>query len=143
MDNSPASWAPKPAVIGLGWLLTVFAAATTVFTALSGAPAGPILFGIATIGLLAFTALGTVVRPKLSADTHGVRVRTLTGDHRLDWSQVRVRLVRTRRFGRQVATLEIECENVPPHLLVLGWIELGTDPEDVVDVLSTLRPGTA
>ncbi|MBN6035560.1 PH domain-containing protein [Amycolatopsis sp. 195334CR] len=139
MDNPTASWAPRAALVGVGWLLAALSAAAAVLTGLSGDRAGPVLFGVAALALAGFAANGSAIRPKLSADAHGVRVRTLTGDHRLEWSQVRVRLVKTRRLGREVPTLEIECEDIPPHLLVLGWLELGTDPRDVLDVLSALR----
>jgi hypothetical protein len=53
---------------------------------------------------------------------------------------VNVRLVRTRRLGREVATIEVDAENAePPDLVVLGRFDLGADPEDVVDELLALR----
>ena len=51
-----------------------------------------------------------------------------------------MRLVRTRRLGRDTATLEVDADNAePPALVVLGRLDLGADPEDVVDELLALR----
>jgi hypothetical protein len=47
-----------------------------------------------------------------------------------------VRLRTTRRLGRDALTLEIDGDD---HLIVLGWMELGEDPRDVLAVLSALR----
>jgi hypothetical protein len=54
----------------------------------------------------------------------------------LNWAEARVRLRTTPRLGRDTVTLEIDSED---HLVVLGWLDLGEDPREVLHVLSTLR----
>ncbi|WP_158879763.1 PH domain-containing protein [Amycolatopsis anabasis] len=137
MDNS-ASWAPRPALVAVAWLSTAAAAGGAVLTALAGDRPGAVLFGVAAVVLAALAAHGTLLRPRLTADPHGIGVRTLSGRLLLPWPDVQVRLRTTRRLGRQAQTLELEAEEV---LLVLGWLELGAEPRDVLDTLSTLRTG--
>jgi PH (Pleckstrin Homology) domain-containing protein len=132
VDNS-ASWAPRLALVVLGWV--------GVGLALAGAigyqdQRGKLLFGIAALALALLAAHGTIVRPRLVAGRDGLRIRRLGREIRLDWSQARTRLRSTRRLGRDTATLEIEAGE---QLFVFGWLELGTDPREVLDVLSTLR----
>lgn len=95
------------------------------------------LFGVATLALAAAASHGTFVRPRLTADGDGVRVRTLSGSRRLFWDEVTIRVATTRRLGRDVAVLEIESD----QLQVFGWIELGADPRDVHEQLLALRAG--
>lgn len=132
MDNS-ASWAPRPALIVVGWLGTVLALGGVV-----GYPdhRGQLLFGVAALVLAVASAHGTLVRPRLTADRHGVRIRRARGHVRLTWPDTRTRLRTTKRLGRDTATLEIESGD---QLFVFGWLELGADPRDVLDVLSALR----
>ena len=67
-------------------------------------------------------------------------MRGLTSARRYSWAEVNVRLVRTRRLGREVATLELDAEHAEaPELVVLGKLDLGADPEDVVDALLRMR----
>ncbi|OZM72611.1 hypothetical protein CFN78_13285 [Amycolatopsis antarctica] len=136
MDNPSASWSPKPALLVIGWLLAAVTATAAVFTGLAGDRGGMVLFGVGALLFAALSAYGTVLRPKLTANAEGIAVRTLSGTQRLAWTQTRVRLVRTRRLGRETPTLEIEHGDL---LLVLGWIELGADPHDVLDVLGAFR----
>nr|WP_225954344.1 PH domain-containing protein [Kibdelosporangium phytohabitans] len=79
---------------------------------------------------------GTVARPRLAADSNGLELRRFAGKQQWTWAEVNVRLVRTRRLGRQVSTLELDAED---DLVVLGWIDLGSPPEDVADALRELR----
>jgi hypothetical protein len=131
------TWAPKVELTALAWVSAVLAAAWAVFT---DDPPGRVLLGAVAL-MLAFVALfGTVVRPRLAADAEGVTVRGLTGSRRYAWAEVNVRLARTRRLGRDVATVELDAEAAEePGLVVLGRLDLGTDPEDVVDALLELR----
>ncbi|WP_370945877.1 PH domain-containing protein [Amycolatopsis sp. cg5] len=138
MDNSPASWAPAPAVLVAEWLITALAAIGTIAIAVGGDPRGAILFGLVTVVAGAFALHATLVRPRLSADSRGIRARTLTGSVLLPWGITRVRLRTTRRLGRDGVTLEIEAED---RLMVFGRMDLGEDPRDVLDVLSALRAG--
>jgi hypothetical protein len=136
VDNFAAHWAPRPALITVGWVLAVGAAAGCVANLGSGDRAGELLLGIAALALLTLSAYGTFVRPRLAADGEGVEVRTAGGRRRLAWSGMRVRLRTTKRLGRESSTVELETDD---QLLVFGWLELGTDPRDVFDVLSALR----
>lgn len=90
--------------------------------------AGALLFGIAAVDLL--------VRPRLQADTEGLTVRALTGQTVAAWPQVELSVRQHQRFGRSVATLELDIDE---RLIVLGRRELGTDPEDVLVELIRLR----
>lgn len=90
--------------------------------------AGLLLFGIAAVDL--------VIRPRLRADECGLTVRALTGQTVAAWPQVEMNLRRHRRFGRSVATLELDADE---DLIVLGRRQLGTKPEDVLAHLVELR----
>lgn len=126
-------WAPRPALIALGW-----AGAALALACVAGYAdrMGQVFFGVAALALAAASAHGTLVRPRLAADRHGIRIRTVRGLVRLGWAGTRTRLRTTRRLGRDTATLEIDTDD---HLFVFGRLELGADPRDVLDVLSALR----
>jgi hypothetical protein len=138
MTSPPAkTWSPQPAVVALAWALAVAAAA---WAALADDPPGRVLLGTVALLLAAAGLFTSVARPRLAADHEGVAVRGLTGTRRWSWAEVNVRLVRTRRLGRETATLEVDAENAePPDLVVLGRFDLGADPEEVVDELLALR----
>lgn len=131
------SWAPKAELAVLAWALALAAAVWAWF---ADDPPGRVLLGTIALVLALGGLFGVVVRPRLVADPEGVTVRGLTRARRWTWAEVNVRLVRTRRFGREVATLELDADNAEvPDLVVLGRLDLGTDPEDVVDALLELR----
>ncbi|MDQ4038980.1 MAG: PH domain-containing protein [Actinomycetota bacterium] len=90
--------------------------------------AGLLLFGIA--------ALDLAIRPRLQADTSRLVIRTLTGQTVAIWPQVEMNLRQHQRFGRSVATLELDIDD---KLIVLGRRELGTDPGEVLAQLIDLR----
>ncbi|EHK88950.1 PH domain-containing protein [Saccharomonospora azurea] len=136
MDNSARAWAPRPGLVGVGWALTVAAACALAWTALSGDRPGTLLLSVVTAAFAALSLHGTVVRPRLTADASGVRLRTLGRTHSLRWSDVAVRLTTARRYGREAQIVELDSDD---RLTVLGWIELGTDPHDVYDELVRLR----
>ncbi|MGB3437942.1 MAG: PH domain-containing protein [Actinophytocola sp.] len=121
----------------LAWAL---AAAACGWAAFTDDPPGRVLLAAVAL-LLAFAGVYTsIARPRLAADQDGITVRGLTGTRRWVWAEVNVRLVRTRRLGRDAATLEVDADNAePPALVVLGRLELGADPEDVVEELLALR----
>jgi PH (Pleckstrin Homology) domain-containing protein len=131
------SWAPKAELTALAWVLAVLAAGWAFFT---DDPPGRVLLGLVAL-MLAFAGLfGAVVRPRLAADADGVTVRGLTSARRYSWAEINVRLVRTRRLGREVATIELDAEHAEvPGLVILGKLDLGADPEDVVGALLALR----
>lgn len=121
----------------MAWALAIAAGA---WTALTDDPPGRVLLGTVALLLALAGLFGSVARPRLSASHEGVAVRGLTGTRRWTWAEVNVRLVRTRRLGRETATLEVDAENAePPALVVLGRLDLGADPEDVVEELLALR----
>jgi hypothetical protein len=131
------SWAPKAELAALAWVLAVLAAAWAWF---SDDPPGRVLLGTVALMLALAGLFGVVVRPRLAADADGVTVRGLTSARRYSWAEVNVRLVRTRRLGREVPTLELDAEQAePPNLVVLGRLDLGADPEDVADALREMR----
>ncbi|MQA10603.1 MAG: PH domain-containing protein [Pseudonocardiaceae bacterium] len=139
------AWAPPAPLIGICWAL----AATAVgWTIISDDPAGRVLTAIAALALAGYGAFGTFARPRLSADRHGIRVRGLAGSTDWTWEQLKVELVITRRLGRNVAMLELEerpelVGHDQPRMLVLGWLDLGTDPRDVAEALDELRADAA
>lgn len=115
-------------------------AAVAVVLLLRGDAAGPLLFAVATVAALVFGCYTSFGRPRLAADSAGLRVRTFGGTHELAWAEVRAKIVTTRRLGRDVRTLELETGDRPPHLIVFGRLELDADPADVLETLNTLRP---
>ena len=124
-------------MVALAWALAVAAA---TWAALADDPPGRVLVGTVALLLAAIGLFTSVARPRLAADHEGIAVRGLTGTRRWTWAEVNVRLVRTRRLGRESATIEVDAENAePPDLVVLGRFDLGADPEDVVDELLALR----
>jgi hypothetical protein len=137
--NAP-SWSPAPALVGTAWALGAGMAAWSVFG--GNNPAGRLLIAIAAVGLAVFALFGTVARPRLAADTEGIVVRRLFGGRRWPWHAVRVRVTSTRRFGRDVSLLELDGhdDDGAETLVVLGWLDLGTEPREVADVLRALRP---
>jgi hypothetical protein len=137
-DDTRLVWSPKPALVTFGWLLAVAALAVTVFTA---TPEGRILGALATIGLALYALFGTLARPRLAADHDGLVVRRLGGERRWAWSEVRIQVTRSRRFGRSQALLELDAldEEGGENLVVLGWLDLGTDADEVADALRELR----
>jgi hypothetical protein len=150
VDNSTAGrshqadqlrWAPPLGLVALGWV----GAAAAVFWVTLGAtePTGRLLAG-ATVLVLASAALfGSRARPRLAADRGGLTVRGLGRQLRFEWSRVsRVRVVHTRRFGRDLPTLEIDARgpgDTDDRLMVFGWLDLGADPREVARALDTVR----
>lgn len=141
MENDAASWAPTRLLSLLAWALSAACAAVSVLRVLNGDRAGPLLFAVATLLVAAFACYTSFARPRLAADRSGLRVRTLTASHDIAWGEVVTRTVTTHRLGREVRTLELDTGDRPPHLIVLGRLELGADPTDVLETLDALRPG--
>ena len=137
--SSPTAktWAPKIALAVLAWVLAVLAAGWAVFT---HDPPGRVLLGTGAVVLVVLALFLSLARPRLAADQHGVTVRNLIGRRRWTWAEVNVRLVRTRRLGRDTSAIEVDADNAEaPALVVLSRLDLGADPEDVVDALLELR----
>lgn len=138
MDNS-ARWSTPPALVLVAGLGTAGALAWCVLA--SGDPAGRLLIGLTAAALAAATLYGVRARPRLAADPDGILVGGLRGKQRFPWSAVRrLEVVHTRRFGRDVPTLEIETLNgADDRLHVFSRLELGADPRDVAEELARYR----
>lgn len=132
------SWAPRRGLVGLAWLLFAGAAAWFVTLLVGGGdPAGRLLAGVAAAALGFMALHGTIVRPRLAVHGHGLEIRGITGTREVDWPAVRrVRVLRTRRFGRETSLLELDLLiGGDERLAVFGRMDLNADPEDVAAVL--------
>jgi hypothetical protein len=129
-------WAPQAPLVGIGWVLTAMAALLAV---VGSDPGGRVLLTIAALGLAAISLFGTLARPRLRADEHGVTVRGLFSTRTWAWPEVRIRLAHGRRLGRVTSTLELTVLH-DDGLIVFGKLDLGEDPADVVEQLQTLGP---
>jgi hypothetical protein len=129
------AWSVRPALVVLAWVL---AAGTLAYTVFNSDPAGRVITAVVTAALVLFALFGTIARPRLTADAEGIEVRRLLGRQRLPWGSVRISVTASRRFGRQVSLLELDTddEQAPDGgLIVLGWLDLGTEPELVAEAL--------
>lgn len=134
MDNS---WSPSLGLVGVAAVGAIGASAWCVITP---DPAGRLLVGLTGLVLALAALYGMRARPRLAADPAGLVISGFGGRQRFEWSAVhRLELVHTRRFGRDVPTLEIET--LPERLHVFSRLELGADPRDVADAITGLRPG--
>ncbi|MGI8817358.1 MAG: PH domain-containing protein [Pseudonocardia sp.] len=166
-DASVRRWSTPPVVLAITWS----GAAGALVWCLLGPDdtAGRLLIGVTAAALAAAAAYGTRARPRLAADRRGIQVGGLRGSHQYPWSSVHSHLVvHTRRFGRDVATLEIETAESdtgetstretntretntsgPPgggnteRLHVFSRLELGADPAEVAEHLDALRSRSA
>ena len=137
-------WCTRPFLLVIAWIGAFVSLVWCIFAV--GDPAGRLLIGV-TAAVLAFAAgYGTRARPRLVAGPDGIGIGGLRGVCGFGWSQVReVKVVRVRRFGREVSMLEIETFgpgelDVGERLHVFGRLDLGTDPEEVGEALRALRP---
>jgi hypothetical protein len=67
----------------------------------------------------------------------------MVGTRHVPWPFVeRVHVVRHRRFGRDVALLEIDATSATgaEQLMVFGRFDLGADPLDVYPLVEAARP---
>jgi hypothetical protein len=132
---SSHTWSARPGLVATVWVLAL---GTLLYAVFTGDQIGRLVFIVATAGLVAFGVFGVVARPRLTADLSGVEIRRLSGRQRMPWGSVRIRVATTRRLGRQVSLLELDTENDDDPdggLIVLGWLDLGTEPADVAAVL--------
>ncbi|WP_308817493.1 PH domain-containing protein [Pseudonocardia alni] len=138
-------WSTPVGAVVVLWVLAVAATGWSVTVLVSGADAaGALVAGVAALGLSLAAASGTRARPRLEAGPEGLTVRRLTWTRHVPWGRVDdLRLLRTRRLGRESVLLELELRDVDDHerLVILGRVELGADPVDVFDDLASLRPG--
>jgi Bacterial PH domain len=139
VDNSARSWAPSTALLITGW--AVFAG-VVVLTAFAADAAGR-LFGVVTALVIGSVALFySMARPRLAVDSNGVTVRSLRRARQWPWSRVRrIRVVRYHRLARETALLEVEAVDVDgeEELVVLGRLDLGAHPDEVLAAIHTVR----
>ncbi|MDV6010916.1 PH domain-containing protein [Haloechinothrix sp. LS1_15] len=130
-------------MVALSGVVALLAATAATWFALAGDPPGAVLFGVIAVFFGGTTLHGTVIRPRLLAEPSGVTVRTLGGQYRAPWRRVQCRVATTRRFGRNVRTLEIDiaADTVADddELVVFGELELGADPHEVLEELEQRR----
>lgn len=142
-DTDPVSaWAVPWTAVFLGLAGTLGLGAWAVA---AGDPPGRLLVGVAALAVGVATATAALARPRLRVEDEGLVLRGLTGTRRFPWERVdAVRIVRMRRLGVPAAYLEVEAreddtDGDPGRLLVLGRLELGTDPVEVADALQDHR----
>lgn len=137
MDNSPTSavdeWGPSVAAIVAvagGGVVMALGCAT-----LATDPAGRLLTGLASIGLLMFAAGSWRGRPRLAITAAGLVYRGWLRTQTLRRADIQsIRITQFRRWGRTVHLLEIDTH--AGQLFVLSRWDLGTDPLDVLDALT-------
>lgn len=135
-------WAPQIGLVILGWVSTGLATGWFVFTQ---RPQDRVFATVVVVALLALSLAGTVSRPRLAAGPDGIAVRGLVRTRRWPWAAVRrLAVVRSRRLGRDVPVLELDVRpltdpDADELLLVFTRIELGAEPDDVLDALTALR----
>ncbi|GAB3286512.1 hypothetical protein GCM10027563_20570 [Parasphingorhabdus pacifica] len=117
-----------------GWGL---AGAAALWWWFADSPVDRLFVGVLVLVLATAATIGSVLRPRLLADSRGLTVRSLRGSRHWPWADVTVRIARGQRLGRTVESLELDTAE--GELVVLGRTELGADPRDVADALDELR----
>jgi hypothetical protein len=127
------SWAPPTAgIAGCGVAGVVMA--TSCVTLITDVP-GRLLSGIAAAGLILFASATWRARPKLAMTAGGLLVRGWWRTQLLERSDVTtIRIAEFRRIGRTMRLLEINATD--DRLLIFSRWDLGTDPLEVLDMLT-------
>jgi len=137
-------WSPAAGLVVLGWLLAITAAVLCAAFWWTGSdPAGGLLAAVAAVGSGFAALFGTRARPRLRADPDGLTVGGLLRSRHHPWPFViDVRVLRTRRLGRETSLLEVDTVGADgtERLIVFGRLDLAADPEDVAPQLRALRP---
>ena len=93
--------------------------------------------GLVAVALLVTTGVALRYRRRLTADADGFVIRTAFGQVPRRWADLaRVSTPTRRRRGLSTTTLELDLTD--DTLIVLGRLDLGTDPARVAAVLRTL-----
>jgi hypothetical protein len=144
VDDRARQWSPAAGLVAVGWLAALAAAAWCVLLWVSYAdPAGRLLAGAVTVGLVVAAAFGTRARPRLRVDADGLTVGGFRRPRHYPWPLVGdVRVLEVRRFGLRNALLEVDTATAggDERLLVFGRLDLAEDPRDVAPQLLALRP---
>ena len=142
-QDSMASWSTPAGLVTTVWVLAVGALLWLVLLVSDGADRpGQLLALVAVLGLVATALSGTLARPRLAVRPDGLVLRRLTWTLDVPWSRVdRMRILRTRRLGRESSLLELDLrdEQGDERLVVLGRLDLGEDPEEVLEALQGHR----
>jgi len=138
-EAGTGNWSTPTTAVAAAWVAAALAA---VWCVLGTEAAGQMIAAVTTVVLFVLALHGTVARPRLAAGPTGLAVRGLLGRREWPWTAVQnIRVVRTRRLGREVPVLEIDATDPDgtEHLVVLTRLDLGAEPEDVADDLHRLR----
>ncbi len=126
-------WAPSTANIAVCAVAGAAIALASVLVVTD--PPGRILAGIAALGLIVFAGASWRARPKLAMTPEGLVVRGWWHTQVVPREQLKlVRITEFRRIGRKVRLLEIDT--MAGQLLVFSRWDLGTEPLEVLDVLT-------
>lgn len=98
-------------------------------------PPGRIFAGVAAAGLILFAGVSWHARPKLAITPDGLLLRGWLRTQLLQHSDIKIiRIIEFRRYGRKVRLLEVE--KADGNLVLFSRWDLGTDPVEVLDVLT-------
>ena len=98
-------------------------------------PPGRLLIGVAGAGLILFAGGTWRSRPKLAITDDGLRIGGWIRPAQLRRPDIKIiRITEFRRLGRKTRLLEIDAND--GRLFVFSRWDLGTDPLDVLDVLT-------
>jgi hypothetical protein len=126
-------WAPPSAGIAACGVAGVVMAIGCV-TLVTDTP-GRLLIGIAAAGLILFASATWRARPKLAIASDGLVVRGWWRTQLLRRSDIKIiRITEFRRIGRKIRLLEVDARD--GRLLIFSRWDLGTDPMEVLDVLT-------
>lgn len=127
-------WSPSStgiAACGIAGIVMAIACVTVVTD-----PPGRFLLGISAAGLILFASASWRARPKLAIMSDGLQVRGWWRTHLLQRADIKIiRITEFRRIGRKTRLLEIDAED--GRLLIFSRWDLGTDPLQVLDVLTS------
>jgi hypothetical protein len=126
-------WSPSStgiAACGIVGIVMAIACVTIVTD-----PPGRLLLGISAVGLILFASASWRARPKLAITSDGLRVRGWWRTQLFRRADIKIiRITEFRRIGRKMRLLEIDAED--GRLLIFSRWDLGTDPLQVLDVLT-------
>ena len=127
-------WSPSSAGIAAWGIIGIVMAIACVTVVTD--PPGRLLLGISAVGLILFASASWRARPKLAITSDGLRVRGWWRTQLLPRADIKIiRITEFRRIGRKMRLLEIDAED--GRLLIFSRWDLGTDPLQVLDVLTT------
>jgi hypothetical protein len=135
-DRAPSyRFGPDRRLTALTGALALVAA---IITALTPDTPGRLLFGLATLVLLAYAVSDLLFWPRLIASGAGLVVRSPGGTVELGWHEIAaVRADARQRLGLRSVTLEIDADE---RLFVFSRRTLGTDPEQAAQLVAAFDP---